>query len=125
MVVAARDTTTPPERDADRPWRLIPGRPLWRVDLARAAHQASSDMGLYVELAPRIANLPSVLVDYLAESARDAVADGLAPWRENLLVHLDAITAFIETVLDVGSRGVDGLRRLGDFPDVTLEVASR
>ena len=34
LVVSAADETTPPSVDADRPWALIPGRPLWRLDLA-------------------------------------------------------------------------------------------
>ncbi len=101
LVVSELDTATPAESDADRPWALLPGGPVWRLDLAAAAHQAASDMGLYAELAHQIPDLPQIVVDYLESSAGDAVAPGLRPWRESLVLQTQAIWAFLDIVLNI------------------------
>jgi len=58
LVLSEFDSTAPIATDGDRPWALVPGPPVWRLDLLAAAHHASSDMGLYLELAGTIPNLP-------------------------------------------------------------------
>lgn len=94
LVASADDRTTPPGTDADRPTDFVPGRPLWRLDLERAGHQASSDMGLYAELADQV-ELPDIVRQYLAATTVDAVGETLTPYRELLRVQLDAILAFL------------------------------
>jgi predicted dienelactone hydrolase len=122
LVVAENDTATPPESDADRPWALLPGEPVWRVDLAAAGHQASSDMGLYAELAHQVTDLPQIVVDYLESSAADAVGPGLRPWREGLLLQVQAIWAFLNVVLDLApSLGESEAERLAACTGVTLQ----
>jgi len=122
LVVAELDTSTPPASDADRPWALLPGEPVWRVDLAAAAHQASSDIGLYAELAHQIPDLPQIVVDYLESSARDATGPGLRPWREGLLLHTEATWAFLDVVLNIDSqRGAIAAEHLADSDGVTVQ----
>jgi predicted dienelactone hydrolase len=76
FVVSALDRVTPPPSDADRPWALVRGKPSWRLDLARAGHQAASDMGLYAELARHAQGLPDVVRQYLTATAEDAAGPG-------------------------------------------------
>lgn len=122
LVVAENDTATPPESDADRPWALLPGEPVWRIDLAAAGHQASSDMGLYAELAHQIADLPQIVIDYLESSAADAVGPNLRPWREGLLLQVQAIWAFLNVVLDLEpALGESEAERLGTCNGVTVQ----
>jgi predicted dienelactone hydrolase len=121
LVVAELDTATPAESDGDRPWALLPGHPVWRVDLAAAAHQAASDMGLYAELAHQISDLPQIVVDYLESTAADAVGPGLRPWRDGLLVQTRALWAFLDVVLQIDeARGLAEADRLGHVAGVSL-----
>lgn len=122
LVVAELDTATPPESDGDRPWALLAGTPVWRMDLANAAHQAASDMGLYAELAHQIPDLPPIVLDYLESTAADASGPGLRPWRESLLLQTQAIWAFLDIVLRVDHvRGANEATRLAGAPGVTLQ----
>ena len=70
MVVGARDQTTPPDTDADRAFAVIGGKDARRVDIEDAGHQACSDVGLYLELAPRVAGLPDIVADFVHEHGR-------------------------------------------------------
>jgi predicted dienelactone hydrolase len=99
LVVSELDGTTPAHSDADRPWALLRGEPTWRLDLAGAGHQAISDIALYAELAPHIEGLPEIVVQYLALTAADAVGPGYRPWRDTVLVQLDAAWAFLQITL--------------------------
>ncbi len=103
LVVATADATTPPEIDADRPWALLRTSPVWRLDIEGAAHQASTDVALYAELAPRVAFLPDIVRDYLASSAEGTARVGQRTWREVQLVHVEATWAFLQVTL-----GIDG-----------------
>ncbi len=122
LVVSEDDVTTPASSDADRPWALLRGQPTWRVDLSGAGHQASSDMGLYAELAGHLPMLPQFARDYLEASA-DAIGSGSRPWRELLATQVGVVWAFLQIVLDLDARtGAAEARRLGAEPDVTLRV---
>lgn len=121
LVIGELDTATPAESDGDRPWALIPGEPVWRVDLAATAHQASSDMGLYSELVHQISDLAPIVVEYLQASAVDAVGAGLRPWREALLLQTQAIWAFLDVALDIDLvRGQSEAGRLAECEGVVL-----
>ena len=122
LVIAELDATAPPISDGDRPWALLPGEPVWRMDLAGAAHQAASDMGLYAELAHQLTDLPPIVVQYLEATAADAVGPGLRPWRESLQLQTRAIWAFIDVALDVdATRGAADAARLAATDGVTLQ----
>jgi predicted dienelactone hydrolase len=123
LVVSERDTSTPASTDADRPWALLRGSPTWRVDLAGAAHQAASDMGLYSELARQMPSLPDFVREYLEATAPDAVGAGLRPWRELLATQVETVWAFLQIALDIDPiTGAAELRRLGAEPGVTVQT---
>lgn len=101
LVASSMDRTTPASTDVDRPWALVPGRPLWRLDLHRSGHQASSDIALYAELAGHVPDLPDLVRDYLTASV-DRPDDGApaVPWRSVVALQVDACWRFIEDVVD-------------------------
>lgn len=122
LVVSEFDTTTPSESDGDRPWALLTGSPVWRVDLFGAAHRAPIDMGLYAELADDVPDLPDLVRQYLA-AAVDAAAGGtLRPWRELLAEQIRVISAFLDITLDIDrARGEAAARMVADLPGLTLQ----
>jgi pimeloyl-ACP methyl ester carboxylesterase len=120
MVVSEHDETTPPATDGDRAWDLLDTTPAWRLDLEAAGHQASSDTGLYAELAPHVEQLPKVVRDLLAQSLADTFAPEFRPWRENVTLHVQAIGAFIESTVGDGVAGAAEFATLAAQPGVTL-----
>jgi hypothetical protein len=124
LVVSAQDEATPANTDADRPWEILgtrPGRPVWRLDLERAAHQASSDIGLYVELVEQVPWIPEVVRQYLEDTAADAIGPGLRPWRELLAVQVRAAWAFLQIALDLDPvSGHAAADELAAEPGITL-----
>ncbi len=122
LVLSEFDSTAPISTDGDRPWALIKGGPVWRLDLLGGAHHASSDMGLYLELAGRIPNLPPMVAAYVAMMTPDMVGQHLRPWREGLAVQLEAIWAFLDRTLDIDDvRGEAEVERLAALPGVILQ----
>ena len=106
MAVGGRDASTPPATDADRPWALLRGRPLWRLDIADAGHQAASDIALYAQLAPQVEGLPDIVHDYLRvtaadTSAADTAAAGMPPWRDTVRSQVAATWAFLVEALSL------------------------
>ena len=122
LVIAELDEATPAASDGDRPWALLPGEPVWRLDLAAAAHQAASDMGLYAELAHQIPDLPLIVLDYLESTAAAASGPGLRPWRDGLLVQTQAIWSFLDIVLSIDPvRGAAAADALAGADGVVLQ----
>jgi hypothetical protein len=73
-------------------------------------------------LAHQVTDLPQIVVDYLESSAADAVGPGLRPWREGLLLQVQAIWAFLNVVLDLApSLGESEAERLAACTGVTLQ----
>jgi pimeloyl-ACP methyl ester carboxylesterase len=101
LVVSELDGSTPAATDADRPWALLGGQPVWRLDLAGAAHQASSDIGLYAELVEYLPGIPEPVHQYLELTAVDAIGPGLRPWRDLLAMQVRAAWAFLDVALDL------------------------
>jgi predicted dienelactone hydrolase len=121
LSVAARDTTTPPEVDADRPWAELAAADTRRVDVADAAHQACSDVGLYAELAPQVPDLPQNLRDYLEDTAADTRAAGMRGWRDAVTLQARIVTGFLNEVLGIDpARGAATLDAVAADPQVTL-----
>ncbi|MFM7061669.1 MAG: alpha/beta hydrolase family protein [Actinomycetes bacterium] len=122
LSVATRDATTPPAVDADRPWALLATPDTVRVDVADAAHQACSDVGLYAELAPQVPDLPQNLRDYLEETAADTREAGMRSWREAVALQARIATGFLDEVLGIDpARGAGTLAALTADPAVTLQ----
>ncbi|MEO6125648.1 MAG: hypothetical protein ABIR32_18260 [Ilumatobacteraceae bacterium] len=101
LVISEFDKTTPTETDGDRPWTLINASPTWRLDLAGAAHHAASDMGLYLELAGQMSDLPMMVNAYVGMMSGEMTGPHMRPWREGLLLQIRAIAAFADVVLDI------------------------
>ena len=104
MVVANQDVTTPPTTDAEKAWSLLSARAgrvgamSQRFDIDHAGHQASSDFGLYAELAPQVENLPDMLRDYLKSVVDESPPEWIHKWRITVLRHVVLIDDFLQSV---------------------------
>ena len=104
MVVANQDKTTPPTTDAEKAWSFLSAREgrvgalSQRFDVDQAGHQASSDFGLYAELAPQVENLPDMLRMYLKSVVDDSPAEWITAWRTTVLRHVVLIDDFLHSV---------------------------
>ncbi len=122
LILSEFDTTAPIATDGNRPWALIPASPAWRLDLHAAAHHASSDMGLYLELAASIPDLPPMVAAYVAMMTPDMVGEHLRPWRDGILVQLHTIWAFLDVTLGIDPvRGNVEAERLAASPGLVLQ----
>ncbi len=101
LVVGMQDRTTPPETDADRAWAKLGAEPAWRVDVERAGHQACSDVGLYLELAPSVPDVPDLVRAFVASMAADVTGTAGDPWRETVALHVRIAGAFLRGALDL------------------------
>ena len=102
LIVGMQDKTTPPEVDADRAFEAL-GNTARRVDFDNAGHQACSDVGLYLELAPQVEGLPEIVFEYLQSMAADVTGTAGDPWRPTLAVHLETLGGFLDEALNRGS----------------------
>ena len=104
MVVANQDKTTPPTTDAEKAWSFLSTREgrvgalSQRFDVDQAGHQASSDFGLYAELAPQVENLPDMLRLYLKSVVDDSPAEWITAWRTTVLRHVVLIDDFLNSL---------------------------
>ena len=122
LVISEFDQTTPAATDGDRPWQQLNGNPTWRMDLAGAAHHASSDMGLYLELATKIQGLPPMVTAYVAMMSGETTGSHIRPWRHGLLLQIRAIAAFLDIVLPLDpARGEAEADRLAATDGVQLQ----
>jgi predicted dienelactone hydrolase len=78
LLSGTKDETTPIADNTERPFELITGRPLWRVDLTDAGHQSFSDVCTYQELLPGV-GAPQALLDIVDDYALEGCGPGLAP----------------------------------------------
>ncbi|MCU1388528.1 MAG: Alpha/beta hydrolase family [Ilumatobacteraceae bacterium] len=122
LVLSEFDTTAPVATDGERPWALIQASPTWRLDLLATAHHASSDMGLYLELAGSIPDLPPMVAAYVTMMTPDMIAEHLRPWREGLQIQVRAIWAFLDVTLAMHeARGVAEADQVEVTPGVILQ----
>ena len=77
LISGTADLSTPIALDTERPWHLVPGRPLVRVDLEGAAHQSFTDVCAYRDLLDTVADLPDALRDAVHAYAADGCGPGL------------------------------------------------
>ena len=95
LVSGTLDETTPIDPQTERPWELIPGRPLWRVDITDAGHQSFTDVCRYQELLPTFTDVPQILIDAVDEYASEGCAEGYAPIDEAHRLINRATVAFL------------------------------
>jgi hypothetical protein len=115
LVVGREDKTTPPETDADRAFEAL-GANARRVDVSGAGHQACSDVGLYLELAPQVEGLPDIVGDYLQSMAADVTGTPGDPWRPTVALHLQTLGDWLDEVLDFKSARVEERAQLRRLP---------
>jgi len=108
MVAGARDQTTPPATDADRAFAVLRSKRARRIDIENAGHQACSDVGLYLELAPRVEGLPDLVRDFLESLADQVTGRAGDPWRPTVGLHLRILCAWLDELFE---RDADRARR--------------
>ena len=89
LLSGTRDRTTPVAQNTERPWELISGRPLIRVDIIDGGHQSFTDVCDYQALVPELPDAPAVLVAFIEEFA----VEGCAP----LLIDIEVAHEIIDT----------------------------
>jgi predicted dienelactone hydrolase len=121
MISGTRDTTTPIRTQTERVWKLLPGRPLYRVDLRGAAQQSFTDVCFYEQLVPTLPAIPQVLVDAVNERAKEGCTPkDLEIGRAQRLIDRYSI-AFLERYLE-GDHAAAKQLRLTDPKVVSFEV---
>ncbi len=100
MIVGMRDLTTPPDTDADRAFAVLAEKGARRVDIENAGHQACSDVGVYLELAPQVQGLPELVTDFLASLADQITGTAGDPWRPTVTKHLDILGTWLDELFD-------------------------
>ncbi len=124
LVVSALDATTPPATDADRAWAKLGAPDAWRVDVARAGHQACSDVGLYLELAPQVPDIPDLVKGFVASMGPDVTGVAGEPWRATVHQQVRTLAAFLTGVL--GGDAADAQRELDAVGGASgVEIAVR
>ena len=121
LVVGMHDATTPPETDADRAWAKLAATPAWRVDVERAGHQACSDVGLYLELAPTVPDVPDLVRAFVASMAADVTGTPGDPWRETVALHVRIAGAFLQGALGLDADAAEReLACIGELAGVVV-----
>ena len=122
LVAGAHDTTTPPDTDADPAYAALLGGDACLVTLEHAGHQACSDVGLYLELAPQVQGLPDLVGDFLHSLADQVTGRGGDPWRPTVGLHLRLLGAWLDEVFD---RDPDEARKdlaaISEIPGVMMQ----
>ena len=104
LVSGVLDTTTPIVNDTTRPWDLISGRPLLRMDIDKAGHQSFTDVCRYQDSLSTLPNLPQVFIDVVNEMALKGCTKDLIPIDEAHSITNGVTIAFLQTYV----AGVDG-----------------
>lgn len=101
LVAGMKDVTTPPATDADRAWAKLGANPAWRVDVEDAGHQACSDVGLYLELAPHVEEIPDLVRAFVASMSADVTGTSGDPWRPTVALHVRILGGFLNGALGI------------------------
>jgi predicted dienelactone hydrolase len=72
LISGTSDTTTPIATNTERPWELIAGRPLLRVDITGAPHNSFADVCQLQQKVGQIPDVPQAVVDELNRRAAEA-----------------------------------------------------
>ncbi len=124
LVAGIQDETCPPEVDTDRAWGVLVDRDARRVDVEAAGHQACSDVGLYVELAPQVPGLPDFVTEVLESFAAQVTGRAGDPWRPTVALHLRLLGGWLDEVLGVDpDRGASDLAAVDRAPGVTVTTS--
>ncbi len=119
LVAGAQDRTTPPTTDGDRAFAAFGSADARRVDVDAAGHQACSDVGLYLELAPQVAGIPDLVVGFVSSMAADVTGTPGDPWRPTVGLHLEILGGWLDEVTGTVAQG-RGLAPVAGRPGVTV-----
>jgi len=126
LVAGGRDTTTPPDTDADPAFRALASREARLVHIEHAGHQACSDVGLYLELAPQVEGLPDLVGEYLRGLAEQVTGRAGDSWRPTVGLHLRVLGAWLDDIFDRDRHQARlDLEEVRQTPGVTVRHASR
>ena len=125
LIVGARDMTTPPDTDADRAFAAFGRADALRIDIEHAGHQACSDVGLYLEVAPKVPGLPDLVTAFLHSLADQVTGTAGDPWRPTVSLHLRILGAWLDEILDRDpARARRELESISEMPGVTRRSSS-
>jgi predicted dienelactone hydrolase len=97
LITGTKDVVTPIASDTQRPWDLISGRPLYRVDLLDVGHQAFTDLCAYKTLLRTLPNVPPQFLQTVDLQATQACGTGLLDIAEAQREINRYVIAFVET----------------------------
>lgn len=121
LVTGSKDATTPPSTDADRAWAKLAAQPAWRVDIELAGHQGCSDVGLYLDLAPQVEDLPDIVRDFVESMAADITGTVGDPWHDTVALHMRILAAFLDGALEIDvDAAARELEHIATLPGVTV-----
>jgi dienelactone hydrolase len=121
LIAGARDTTCPPDTDTAPAYAALTNCDARRVDIDHAGHQACSDVGLYLELAPQVGELPDIAREYLDTLADQVTGRAGDPWRPTVALHLRILGAWLDEVFDRdATRARRELDEVRTMPGVTM-----
>ena len=124
LVGGGYDETTPIDTDTERAYGALGSSNARRVDIERAGHQACSDVGLYLELAPKVEGIPEIISEFLQSMAHQVTGTAGDPWRPTVGLHLRILGAWLDEVLE---RDAAGARReldaIARTPGVQMQPA--
>ncbi|MFM7064869.1 MAG: alpha/beta hydrolase family protein, partial [Actinomycetes bacterium] len=95
LVGGAADTTTPVGADLHRAFDASGSAHAHVVEIARAGHQACSDVGLYLELLPQVDGLPEFVHQTVSSMAADVTGVPGDPWRPTVALHLALVAVWL------------------------------
>lgn len=122
LISATGDTTTPIDANTVRPWNLIAGRPLVRIDVIDAVHNSFTDLCQLQVAVAEIPDVPAVITDELARRSGEACSDTVLDHRQVQRITAAYSAAFLATELS-GDEGYGTLLAcIGPPPEVTCEV---
>jgi predicted dienelactone hydrolase len=124
MISATDDLTTPIETNTERPWNLISGRPLVRIDITAASHNSFTDL---CQLREAVAELPDVseaITDALAAQSGLACGDDVLDSVEVHRITNAYAAAFLIDQLTGSTTYASALACEGAPAEVTCDVRS-
>jgi predicted dienelactone hydrolase len=77
MISATDDLTTPIATNTERPWELISGRPLVRIDITAAAHNSFTDLCQLRTAVAQLPDVPEAILGALDAQAGQACSDAV------------------------------------------------
>jgi predicted dienelactone hydrolase len=122
LISGTRDETTPIATNTVRPWDLITGRPLLRVDITGAPHNSFADVCQLQQKVGQIPDVPAAILEELNTRAAQACGGDFLDYLEVQRLANGYTAAFLSTELS-GSSQYDAMLACDSPPaEVTCTV---